>query len=126
MMNVTRALDPVTNDISFPNGTIATIDSVDATVQAVKTRLAFFQGEWFLDITAGIPWLQKILKKNVNPQEIASLIKTEILKTDGITGLTAFDLDFEPFPRTLNVSFQATTTQGDTGTVPFTLILQAG
>jgi hypothetical protein len=51
-----RALDS-NGDYSFgQNLANFLIDDAAAVGQAVKTRLLLFQGEWFLDITAGTPW----------------------------------------------------------------------
>ena len=118
-MATTRTLGAQTHDISFPNGTIAIIFGIDAIVQAIKTRLLFFLGEWFLDNTAGVPWFDSVLKKGVDPKEIASLIKTEILQTEGVNSLLFFDLDFQALPRTLTVMFRVDTIEGETGEIPF-------
>jgi hypothetical protein len=118
-MSTTRALDLITHDINFPDGSIAIIFGIDAIVQAIKTRLLFFLGEWFLDTTVGVPWFDSVLKKGVNPKEIASLLKTEILQTDGVNSLLFFDIDFQALPRTLNVTFRVDTTEGTTGEIPF-------
>lgn len=42
------------------------IDGADGVGQAVYTRLLLFQGEWFLDLKAGMPWLQQILGHSPN------------------------------------------------------------
>ncbi len=78
-----RALDP-TGDYQlgvFLQNTPATV------AQCVKTRLALWQGEWFLDQTAGTPYAQSILGKGTNYDEE---LQTIILQTQGVTEIVSY------------------------------------
>lgn len=58
-----------------------------AVAQAVKTRLALWEGEWFLDQTAGTPYIQSILGKGSNYD---AEIQAVILGTDGVTEIVSY------------------------------------
>ena len=40
------------------------VNSPEAVAQAIKTRFLLWYGEWFLDTTAGTPWIQSVLGRH--------------------------------------------------------------
>lgn len=62
------------------------VDSPEAVAQAVSTRLKLLQGEWFLDIEAGIPYDTKVIGFAGIPF-YDTIIKEAILETAGVTGI---------------------------------------
>ncbi len=109
---ISRSLNS-SNDLYLLNGRISTVQDGNEVLQHVRTRLLTYQAEWFLDTTAGIPYLQSILIKPANLSATESIIKSEILQTPGVDGLSAFGLEFNKTTRTLNINFTAQTTFGD-------------
>ena len=109
---ISRSLNTC-NDLFLLNGRISTIQDGEEVLQHVRTRLLTYQGEWFLDTAAGIPYLQRILLKPANLSATESLIKSEILQTPGVDGLSSFGLEFNKTTRTLNINFTAQTTYGN-------------
>ena len=98
------ALDPLTNDLFLrPNGELAVVRDAEAVGQHVRQRLKTFEGEWFLDTTAGVPWLDQILGKNYDPALAEAVVKAEILDTDGVTEITAFSVRFNRNIRNLDI-----------------------
>jgi hypothetical protein len=81
-----RKLD-ANGDYSFGHGAVDFyINSPDGVAQAVKTRLALLQGEWFLDTQEGTPYATQILGTNTqNTYDIA--IRSRILGTQGVNEL---------------------------------------
>lgn len=79
------------------------INSPAAVAQKVLTRLKLFQGEWFLDNTAGTPWLQSILGNNTTATADLA-IKSVILGTVGVTSLLAYNSDINTAERTISVT----------------------
>jgi len=114
------ALDSITGDISIIEGVIALNDENTAIAQHLRSRLRTFFGEWFLDISVGVPYFEQILIKNPNPVSVDSILKKEILETDGILELLTFDLDLNPTTRELTLTFQARTI---TGSVDFSEVI---
>lgn len=89
------ALNPGSNDLYLaPDGHIATATDAEAVGQHARQRLQTYQGEWFLDTTAGVPWLRDILGQKFNPALAESVVKAELLNTDGVEAITAFSVSF--------------------------------
>lgn len=106
-----KALDE-NNDIFLRNGAIAMTTDGAEVMQHVRSRLLFYRGEWFLDITAGVPYFQEVFVKPANIARVESLIKEEILNTPGVLRLIDFSLDFDATTRLLNATVSAETTYG--------------
>lgn len=77
------------------NNNIAMASGVSAISQHVWQRIKTFQGEWFLDNQAGVPWLSQVLGRPYNPGLAEALIKTVVMETAGVTGITEFSVSFD-------------------------------
>lgn len=107
-----RALDS-NNDLILEGGSFKLVNDAEETIQHVRTRLLTYQGEWFLNLLAGVPYFQEIFTKPVNLANIESIFKTAILETDGVSKLLEFSMDYEGnSTRRLTVSFSAETEYG--------------
>ena len=100
-------LDPVTHDIDLSSGGFELVDGVDAIRQHVAIRLQFFQGEYFLDESRGVPYFTDILVKNPDLVLIRSIFRQVILETPGVISITDYQLDLDAALRELSVSFFA-------------------
>lgn len=94
-------------------------DSPEAVAQAVLTRLRLSRGEWFLDITEGMPWKTDVLGKYTGSKADAA-IRQCILTTPGVSELTAYSSTQNSEARTLSVQATINTIYGTT-TVQATL-----
>lgn len=81
--------------------------------QRLKQSLLFFLGEWYLDITDGVPYYQDIFIKGPDRLTVESVFKAAILETPGVQELTEFSIEYENAPRKLSVSFQVKTEFGN-------------
>lgn len=98
------AIDGATNDLHLDaDGSLAVARGAKAVAQHVRQRLMHFQGEWFLDTTAGAPWIYDILGSQYNPALSEAIVKAEILDTDGVTEITSFSVSFNREVRRLNI-----------------------
>ena len=79
-------------------------DVPEAVAQAVLTRLKLFQGEWFLDTSAGVPYNTKILGFGNIPFYDA-IIQEIISTTPGVDQITAYT---SYISATRDLSIQAT------------------
>lgn len=96
------AIDPNTNDLFLRmNGEVAVVRNAEAVGQHVRQRLKTFEGEWFLDITAGVPWLDEILGRGYDPALAEAVIKGEVLDTDAVNEITSFSVRFDRQRRAL-------------------------
>ena len=82
------------------------------------TRLELFLGEWFLDTSAGTPYLTKVLGKYTESTRDATL-RSRILGTTGVKSLLAYGSQLNRDTRIFSVQAtvdtiygQATMTQG--------------
>jgi hypothetical protein len=99
------ALDPKTGDLVFEDFDLALVGGVDQIAQNLAIRLRFIQGEWFLNILAGIPYYQYFFIKNPNQIQVETFLKDEISNTAGIIDITSFSSDFDGVNRKFTVNF---------------------
>lgn len=81
------------------------VNSPEAVTQAVKTRFLLWYGQWFLDTTAGTPWIQSVLGKQ-KPETYNLAIRQRLLETPGVKAIQAFDTTMDSATR--RVVFTAT------------------
>jgi len=77
------------------SGNLALVRDAEAVGQHVRQRLMTHEGEWFLDNQAGVPWVRDILGREYDPVMAESVLKAEILDTDGVTEITSFSVRFD-------------------------------
>lgn len=109
-------------DIVLQNGDLVLVDGLDWIRQRLEIRLDIQVGEWFLDITEGLPWRESILVRNPNLQAVRALFVSRILSTPGVIfsgrefpsviRLDRFDIAFDNGTGNLVVDFLAITPFG--------------
>ena len=87
------ALNAKTHDLII-DGDVIFIDNAERVAQQIKIQLLTFLGEWFLDITHGVPYLEYVLIKNPNFTLIRELFREQILKVDGVSSLVDICFSF--------------------------------
>lgn len=100
------------------DGNIEFVRDAEAVGQHVEQRLGTFEGWWFLDTSAGVAWLERILGRQFDPALSEAVIKTEVLETDGVTGIEAFDLGFSKDRRSVDASRIVVETEYDEEDAP--------
>lgn len=97
-------------DICFGHGARDyLVDSPEAVVQNVRTRLALWSGQWFIDTAEGTPYLQQILGKH---DAVDMIIKQRILETPGVQQIDEFEAVLNPDTRRMTISAKITTAYG--------------
>lgn len=87
------------------------IDSVEAVVQAIDTRLKLWVGEWFADTSEGTGWSQTILgKRSKNLYELT--LRQRVLETQGVTSIEEFQSALDTNTRKLTVTMTVNTVFG--------------
>lgn len=92
------------HDMTFGHGIADMAVEAEACAQRVKTRLLLIQEEWFMDISAGVPWLQNIMVKPGNVTLAESIIKRTILQTEDVAELRSFTMTFDRNTRRMTIS----------------------
>jgi len=99
-------------DIDLAGNAFELATGIDYIDQKLAIVLRSFLGDWFLDLSTGIPYFEDIFKKQYDPTRIESVLKTAILAVLGVNRITAFDLNLVN-PRQLVVSFTVSTDFGE-------------
>lgn len=107
------ALDPKNGDVIFENFDLAIIGGVDQIAQNLSIRLRFIQGEWYLNILAGIPYYQYFFIKNPNQIQVETFLKDEISNTDGVIEITSFSSEYLGSYRKFLANFSCKTINGN-------------
>lgn len=98
------AIDQATNDLYLASdGNLATVTDAEAVGQHGRCRIQTFSGEWFLDTSCGVPWLDQILGRGYDPALAEAVVKAELLDTDGIEEISSFSVSFDKTTRGLNI-----------------------
>lgn len=90
-------------DLYMNGNDVVFVTDAEAIAQHVRQRLMVFQSEWFLDTTAGVPWLTRILGQGYDPVLAEGVIKSVVLATEGVTSIESFDVVFNRQTRELRV-----------------------
>ena len=80
--------------------------------QSLGVALALFKGEWFLDVNAGVPYYQEILKKGVDTSFVDEILRKQILATAGVNRLLVYSSSFDKEARVITVAFTVDTVYG--------------
>lgn len=107
------AMDINTNDIILSESNdCMMIDNAERVAQQILITLRFWLGEWFLNVTEGVPYLEYILIKRPNLSHIQQILTEQIQSVEGVNAVTAMTLDFDQRARKLYVDYTATTDYG--------------
>lgn len=107
-----RRLDE-NGDYSFGINSLDYIKDNDAVVQAIKTKLYLFYGEWWEDISLGLPMFQSILGQvsNENLRRTVILLSAEqIQSVEGVSSVDSIVVAISA--RKLTLSIDVTTEYG--------------
>ena len=106
------ALHANDHDILIKDGDFLLIDNAERVAQQIKVKLLTFLGEWFLDTTWGVPYLEYILVKQPNQELIKQILSEQILSVDDVKSLNALELDYQVKVRTLIIGYEVSTEYG--------------
>jgi hypothetical protein len=89
-------------DNTFGQGTANFfVDDPQAVAQSVQTRLALWQGSWFLDQTVGTPIAQDVVGYQTMYD---AALKQVILGTEGVTSIASYSSEVDPETRALTMN----------------------
>ena len=100
-------------DLEVAAGDLVLVSAADAIVQAVRIRLQFFKGEWYLDLDAGVPYYQSVLVKNPDPGVLQTVFRKALLETPGVLAVNALSLTQDRAARSLRVDYRVSTDVGE-------------
>jgi len=92
--------------------TIWPINNADKVAQQIKINLLSFLGEWFLDVTYGVPYLEEILVKNPRMASVETILRSHISSVPDVIRIDHLGLSWDRQKRYLFVEFACTTNLG--------------
>ena len=94
------AVDVNISDIVLTDdGDIMLIDNAERVAQQIVISLRFWLGEWFLDTSLGVPYLEYVLVKNPNINHVRQVIAEAIMQVTGVSKVEWLDFDYEAVNR---------------------------
>ncbi len=105
-------------DFDLAEGKLSLIDTQqDLIAQRLLIKLRTYLGEWYLDLSEGIPYFQRIFRKSGNAKAVADTIfKSEINNDEGVISLNSFSSTLSN-SGVYSLTFNVTTVTGDIVTV---------
>ena len=90
------------------------VNNVAMVAQAIRTALLLIQGEFFLDTTAGVPWLTQVIGIDTGPN-YDTVIQTAVQNVQGVSAILKYSSTLSR--RTLTVSATVSTIFGSNAVV---------
>lgn len=106
------ALNASTHDLEISAYDLLGVAGVDEVLQHLRVGLKLFQGEWYLDDLAGMPYFRDVLVSAPNTRLVSALFQREILSTPEIERLATFEMTYNRSTRELFVDFVAVSSEG--------------
>lgn len=96
---IVRALGS-TGDPLRGSGLANFLTDLNAVGQIITTRMRLLQGEWYENLTDGLPLFQQLLGHPITLQALALIIRQRILATPYVTGILSLSVVYVPAGRT--------------------------
>ena len=106
------AMNINTNDLVIQNGDLMVIDNAERVAQQIAIHLRFFNGEWFLNTSEGVPYFEYILVKNPNLNHIRQVLREAIEKVSDVIKINYISLNYDRINRILYVGYEVKTAYG--------------
>lgn len=107
-------IDQATNDLDLSGGVLKfTTEVREEVAQRVGIKLRTYAGEWFLDTTYGIPYLQEIIAQARNKRDVDSIFISEIRSEEGVSNIISYDSTFENNTRKYTAKVVISTPDGE-------------
>lgn len=106
-------IDDTTGDITLgPNGYFLTVEGAERVAQQCEIRLRTQFGEWLLDTSSGMDWLDTVFVKNPDFVLIRARVIEQLRQVPDVQSVdsVALEPDFET--RTMQIIFKVTTPYG--------------
>lgn len=102
-----------TGMVQLTDGDFAFVAGDAAIRQAIVFTLQLTQGEWFANLTAGIPWFTDVLGTKFNLDQIRSIFQTKVAAVEGVQAIKRLAISFDNAARALTVEYEIQTIFSD-------------
>jgi len=107
------------NNLIIRNFDLGIAESSVYIANKIRIIMKTFNGEWYLNLNAGLPYYSDILVKSPNLDFIADIYTSAILGVSGVESIDEFELTLDG--RLLEITFIAILTNGDSITITETI-----
>lgn len=112
-MAIDLILNASTHDVVVESGDLVLATEDTQVAQNVKIRLLTWQGEWLLDVSMGVDYLDQIFSVSTSLDVKRAIIKQAIMATPGVKDIVAFDFGLDHAAGGAQIDFVGTTDYGE-------------
>jgi hypothetical protein len=95
------------------NGDYAFAEDQQAVKQGIECEVSLIRGEYWLDTSRGVRWLDVILVRAPKPILVKSELSSAIARVADVTSVSSAGYSVDPATRKGSATFNATTSAGD-------------
>lgn len=85
-----------------------------AVAQKIELAITMYQGEWFMDLEAGVPYYQDVLGKKYNQATVVAAFRDVIAAVEDVTDIKTITAEYVGTTRQANVTWEVVTPFGTT------------
>lgn len=104
------------SDVYLNGGQIAMVQDGDEVAQTIQTRISTFQGEYFLNVNYGVPYIQ-VLQSQETVEALNIALKRMIDGTVGVVKIMDFQTTLNSTTRQYNMTAVVNTSYNTTSTI---------
>jgi hypothetical protein len=101
------------HDIVVTSGDLELATESTEVAQSCKIRLLLWQGEWILDFTEGVNWIDDIFDVSTSYEQKNSIIKAAILGAEHVESIIEYEFSMDYVNKGAQIDFTATSEFGD-------------
>lgn len=99
------------HELELDGGDLRVTTDDEIVRQRLIIRLQFLLGEWFLDTTQGLPYVQTIYEAGKSDFDtLYSIFRSEVQKVEGVESIESLELDLDGEGRDLTVTVKVNQT----------------
>lgn len=104
-MSVDFYLSPTTHDLQLSRAQdLQLATGAQRIAQQVKVTLLTFLGEWFLDETFGVPYLEVVTVKSPQRAQIESVMRAKVKAVPGVEAVPTVQIDIDAPTRRVRIT----------------------
>lgn len=103
-----------TNDLYLTASQLSVLSDEDSLAQRIKTNLATYRAEFWLNRQLGVPYFENVLGKRPDMELIKSIFRSQILSVSGVLSVDSLEAVLDSSSRTITITFTATGTLSET------------
>lgn len=79
-------------DLDLTGGSAKLVTGNDQLVQGLTIAMQHFQGDWFLDLLSGIPYIPSIIRKGINESDVYQIYFDALSAKSGVASVDSLEV----------------------------------